>query len=74
MMNPYDDVIDVACPYKNCGAGAGMECVVHTKDGGRELRDSPHVVRVRKAKEEGRVESDPDGIVSELVEDIESIA
>lgn len=71
-MEPYDGVIEVACPYANCGAGEGMECIVHHNDGRRTVRDSPHVVRVRAAKDAGIVEADPDGIVSELRAEIEA--
>lgn len=49
MAELYDEAKEVACPYKNCGAGPGMECLVHHKDGAPTLRDSPHVVRVREA-------------------------
>ena len=53
-------ILEVPCPYKNCPAGRGAKC--RTKSirnmhgeivkGGNE-RDSVHVVRYKKAVEEG---------------------
>lgn len=50
-LDTYEKAKQVSCPYKNCGAGVGMQCLVHHK--GNEapsIRDNPHASRVRKAE------------------------
>jgi len=74
MSDTYGDVIEVACPYANCGAGAGMQCIVHCNDGTNKLRDSPHAARARAADEEGLLEqTDEDAaLLAELEQEIKA--
>jgi hypothetical protein len=64
----YEMAKDVPCPYENCGAGVGMECVVHHHDGSApSIRDSPHVVRVREAKDD---DADEHPLVEKLRDEV----
>lgn len=65
-----DAVLEIECPYKNCGAGPGMKCLVHKKgDAAPELRDTPHAVRYRHADTDGPTEEERD-LLSELEDEI----
>lgn len=58
--------LETACPCKNCGAGKGAQCLVHPRGWdksdpnrpGPKVRDGPHVVRIRHAREQGH---EPEG-------------
>ena len=46
--------LEIACPYKNCGAGRGAQCLKHSRKGeAPTIRENPHAVRVRHAREAG---------------------
>jgi len=71
----YDGVIEVACPYANCGAGVGMQCIIHRNDGTNAIRESPHAARARAADDQGLLEQTEEeaALVAELEQQIESV-
>lgn len=51
--------LEIACPYKNCGAGKDTQCLIHHNDGTASLRENPHYVRVRHTRKQGH---EPEGL------------